>query len=62
MRFGCIIKSKQNNRCEFENSSMHMFFLTLQNGRAERAIHPINNIISTLLHQPPYHLFTGLRA
>jgi hypothetical protein len=64
-QFGCTIQSVQcDNGREFDNSSTHTFFLThgvvlqmscpymsSQNGKAERMIHSINNIICSLLFQ-----------
>jgi hypothetical protein len=69
-QFGCTIKSMQcDNGREFDNSSTRAFFLThgvhlrmscpytsQQNGKVERVLHTLNNIIRSLLfqaHLPP---------
>jgi hypothetical protein len=64
-QFGCTVKAIQcDNGREFDNSSTRTFLLTKdvllqmscpytspQNGKAERIIHSINNVIRTLLFQ-----------
>jgi hypothetical protein len=64
-QFGSTVKAIQcNNRREFDNSSTHFFLLlnntqfwmscpytSPQNGKVERIIHSVNNIIHTLLIQ-----------
>jgi hypothetical protein len=69
-QFGSPIKAIQcDNGREFDHSSAHRFFLTQgavlrmscpytskQNGKAERALRTINNILHTLLFQGSLHL------
>jgi hypothetical protein len=64
-QFGCTIRSVQcDNRCEFDNSSTHTFFLphgvqlrmscpymSPQNGKAECMIHTTNDVMHSLLFQ-----------
>uniref|UniRef100_A0A0A9AQB4 Integrase catalytic domain-containing protein n=1 Tax=Arundo donax TaxID=35708 RepID=A0A0A9AQB4_ARUDO len=78
-QFGCTIKSVQcDNGREFDNSSARTFFLThgthlrmscpytsAQNGKAERTIRSLNNVVRSLLFQaclPPRYWVEALNT